>query len=99
TTAYVNLGSVTNFSALQVDPSAVMDAGGALSFDTLVNEGRINLAFGDSLAIGTAAGTAGAGTIDLKSGSMVHFIGAVADNQTVLFRPPGGSVVLDHPEQ
>ncbi len=98
-TVYVNLGSVTNFSALQVDPGAGMDAGGNLTFDTLVNEGQINLLAGDSLVIGAVAASAGGGTIDLKSGGTVHFTGPVAANQTVLFRPPGGTVAIDHPEQ
>src|SRR4029077_620349 len=35
----------------------------------------------------------------LKNGGSVHFTGAVAAGQTVLFRPPGGTLVLDHPEQ
>ncbi len=96
---YVSLGSVTNFSALQVDPGAATEADGSLSFDTLVNQGQINLAAGDSLVIGTVAGAANPGTIDLKSGGSLHFTGAVAASQTVLFRPPGGTVALDHPEQ
>ncbi len=98
-TVYVNFGSVTNFSALQMDPGATANTGGSVSFDTLVNQGQINLVAGDSLAVGTVAAAATGGTIDLKSGGIVHFAGAVAAGQTVLFRPPGGGVVLDHPEQ
>ncbi len=96
---YVSLGSVSNFSALQVDPGAATDADGNLTFETLVNQGQLNLLAGDSLLVGTVAAAATGGTIDLKSGGSVHFTGAVAAGQTVLFRPPGGSVVLDHPEQ
>src|SRR5206468_11664073 len=38
------------------------------------------------------------GTINLRTGGTIHFEGAVA-SQTVNFNPPGGTAVIDHPEQ
>jgi hypothetical protein len=94
--AYVSLGSVANFSALQIDPSATLDSLGALGFGTLVNQGQINVASGDSLAFGTVAGAAGTGVIDLRAGGTIDFKGAVA-NQTLIFNPAGGSAAIDQP--
>ncbi len=96
-TVYVSLGSVTNFSALEIGPGATANAGGSISFRTLANQGQINIAAGDSLVVGEVIG--GPGTIDLRSGGIVHVTGAVESNETVLFGPPGGTVTLDHPEQ
>ena len=95
--AYVSLGSVVNFGALQVDPSATLDGSGVLVFDTVINEGQINVGSGDSLAFGVVASAANTGVIDLQAGGMIDFEGAVA-NQLVLFQPPGGIAEIDHPE-
>ncbi len=96
TTAYVSLGSVVNFSALQIDPSATFDGSGALSFATLINQGQINIASSDSLDIGTIASAATTGVIDLHTGGTVTFAGAVA-NQTLQFNPAGGIAAIDQP--
>jgi hypothetical protein len=96
--AYVNLGQVENFSALQVDPTATANATGALYFPTLVNQGQINIASGDSVTLGTVASVSNAGAIDLRTGGIVEFKGAVAD-QTIVFRPPGGGAVIDRPNE
>ncbi|HEV8679293.1 MAG TPA: Hint domain-containing protein [Stellaceae bacterium] len=96
-TAYVSLGSVVNFSALEIDPSATFSGLGALRFDTLVNEGQINIGSGNALTLGVVPSVASAGLIDLQQGGTIDFDGAVG-NQTLIFQPPGGTAVIDHPE-
>jgi Hint domain len=91
--AYVSLGSVTNFSALQIDASATFNGLGALGFDTLVNEGQVNIGAGNALALGVA-GAVGIGVIDLQQGGTIDFQGAVA-NQVLKFQPPGGTAVIE----
>jgi hypothetical protein len=95
---YVSLGGVTNVSALQVDPSATLASSGVLSFATLLNQGQINVASGDSLALGNVASAASAGLIDLRAGAMIEFNGPVA-NQTLVFNPPGGTAAIDQPAE
>src|SRR5439155_32310 len=99
--SYVSLSQITNFSLLQIDFSAIAKGSGSanLSFDTLVNQGRINLISGDRVTFGAVVSTASPGTINLRSGGLVHFQGAVAANQTVLFNPSGGTAVIDQPGQ
>ena len=94
--AYVSLGSVVNFSALQVDPSATFSGSGALSFATLINEGQINVGSGNTLALGSAS-AAGTGIIDLQAGGTIDFQGAVT-SQRLIFQPPGGLAEIDRPD-
>jgi len=93
---YVGLSSVKNFSALQIDPTATLDLAGVVSFDTLINQGAINIASGDSLAFGTVASAANTGTINLFAGGTITFSGSVA-SQTLDFKTVGGRAVLDDP--
>jgi fibronectin-binding autotransporter adhesin len=96
-TVYVMVGQVTNFSALQIDPSAALDPSGVLSFDTLINQGQINIGSGDVLAFGTVLNVATPGVIDLQTGGTVHFGPGTVGNQTVYFIPPGGTAAIDDP--
>ena len=89
-------GAMVNFSSLEIDPSAAADASGVLAFDTLVNQGQINIGAGDSVSFGTVASAAYAGLIALRGGGAVDFAGAVG-NQNIAFGPPGGTAVIDQP--
>src|SRR5205807_9406190 len=74
----VPLGSIKNFSAAQIDPTADADASGNLSFDTLSNQGTVNLLAGAVVSFGTVISAVSGGTIDIQAGGTVHFKGAVA---------------------
>src|SRR5437879_21889 len=93
----VRLGDALNFSAGQIDPAADLDAFCNISFDTLSNQGTVNLLSGAVVSFATVVSDAGSGLIDIQAGGTVHFTGAVANNQTVLFQPPGGVALIDQP--
>src|SRR5205085_6055690 len=95
----VPIGGVRNFSAAQIDATADADASGNLSFDTLSNQGTVNLLAGAVVSFGTVISAASAGAIDVQAGGTVHFKGSVEGNQSVLFRPPGGLAIIDRPPQ
>ena len=95
--AYVDLNNIVNFTTLQIDPSATASTSGVLSFSTLVNQGQIIVAAGDSLAFGTVLGAANTGIISVHAGGLVRFQGGVA-NQRIDFNTPGGTAIVDHPE-
>ncbi len=97
--AYVALGQTTHFSALQIDFSANAAADGSVSFDTMSNQGTVNILAGDVLAMGTVVAAANSGTVDVRAGAVAHFKGGAPNNQTVLFSPAGGLAQIDQPGQ
>ena len=94
----VYLSGVTDFSVLQMDAGAVADSSGPLSFDTLVNQGLINLESGQSLTFAMVASAANTGTIGLGGAGRLDFTGSVAD-QIIDFESVGGTVEIAEPTE
>jgi hypothetical protein len=95
-TYVVDLGQAVNFNMLQTDNGATADASATLGFDTLVNQGRIDVGAGGTLAVGIVLSAAYTGIIDLYPDGLLYFTGAVG-NQMIDFGPPGGTAVIDQP--
>jgi autotransporter passenger strand-loop-strand repeat protein len=88
----------TNFQTLKLDTQVTMrlEAGKA-KFETLINDGRLKAALGDSL-IFTTAGAASGGIVEVDGGGTVTFSGSVV-RQTLDFVTVGGTAVIDDPKK
>ncbi|MFI4948993.1 MAG: hypothetical protein ACHQC9_09350, partial [Alphaproteobacteria bacterium] len=91
----------TNFQTLKLDTQVTMrlEAGKA-KFETLINDGRLKAAFGDSLAFTTASAASG-GIVEVDGGGTVTFSGGLFEvarggtaSGTVSF-VSGGTLQLD----
>jgi len=91
TYALVPAGTVVNFSSLQVDCSATLDAAGVLTFDTLINNGEINIASGNPLAVATLSGS---GTVHMHTGAWLHLMGGPASGNVIDFGQSSGGADL-----
>ncbi|HEV2334846.1 MAG TPA: hypothetical protein VGS13_05080 [Stellaceae bacterium] len=87
----------TNFQTLKLDSQvALRMEAGKVKFETLINDGKLKAALGDSLAFTTASAASG-GIVELDGGGTVTFSGSVI-RQTLDFVTVGGTAVIDDPK-
>lgn len=88
----VNAGSVVSLSGLSQEPSG--GGSGVVYYDTLVNNGEVEVAAGDAVGFGTVVGN---GTIALRGGGSVSLYGPVTGGGVISFGPAGGALGVAAP--